>query len=117
MQISEFKTYLQNLTLIRNICAHDEKIYDIKTKSRIHPTIYHEKLNITRNNKFMYATRDLFSIIIILKVLLEKEDFREFYYELIKDIKILGKSLSTISINKVLYKMGFPKNYKKLLKL
>ena len=26
IQISEFKIYLQNLTLIRNICAHDEKL-------------------------------------------------------------------------------------------
>ena len=117
MQILEFKIYLQNLTLIRNICAHDEKLYDIKTKSRIYPTIYHEKLNITRNNKFLYATRDLFSIVIILKSLLEKEDFNKFYSEVVKEIEILEKKLITISINKVLYKMGFPKNYKKLLKL
>ena len=117
MQISEFKIYLQNLTLIRNICAHDEKLYDIKTKSRIYPTIYHKKLNIDKNNKFIFATRDLFSIVIILKALLEKEDFDKFYSELVKDIEALEKRLTTISINKVLYKMGFPKNYKDLLKL
>ena len=59
LQISEFKIYLQNLTLIRNICAHDEKLYDITLKNRIYPTKYHKKLNIIKNDKFLYATRDL----------------------------------------------------------
>lgn len=64
-----------------------------------------------------YATRDLFSIIIILKILLEKDVFNEFYNSIIKTIKILDTQLSTIKIDKILYKMGFPKNYKELLKL
>lgn len=115
MRISEFKIYLQNLTLIRNICAHDEKLYDIKTKSRIYPTIYHQKLYLNKNNKFLYSTRDLFSIVIILKHLLKKDDFANFYIEIIKEIEQLENCLDTISISKVLYKMGFPKNYKELL--
>lgn len=117
LRIVEFKIYLQNLTLIRNICAHDEKLYDIKVKSRIFSTYYHEKLNIKKNNKYQYATRDLFSIVIILKMLLEKEQFRDFYDNIIASIGQLGKELTSININKVLYKMGFPKNYKKLLNL
>ena len=117
LQISEFKIYLQNLTLIRNICVHDEKLYDITLKNRIYPTKYHKKLNIIKNDKFLYATRDLFSIIIILKILLEKVEFYNFYINIIKNIDILQTELITISINKVLYKMGFPDDYKKLLYL
>ena len=117
LQISEFKIYLQNLTLIRNICAHDEKLYDITLKNRIYPTKYHKKLNIIKNDKFLYSTRDLFSIIIILKILLEKVEFYNFYINIIKNIDILQTELITISINKVLYKMGFPNDYKKLLYL
>jgi len=79
LKISEFKIYLQNLTLIRNICAHDEKLYDIKMKSRIFPTEYHKKLNIQKNIKYQFATRDLFSVIIILKRLLNKNNFNVFY--------------------------------------
>lgn len=89
LKIPEFKIYLQNLTLIRNICAHDEKLYDIKVRSRIFPTCYHEKLNIKKNNKYQHATRDLFSIIIILKMLLEKEQFDNFYRTIIEDIQEL----------------------------
>lgn len=117
LRISEFKIYLQNLTLIRNICAHDEKLYDIKMKSRVFPTEYHKKLNIEKNNKYQYATRDLFSIVIILKILLEKQQFYDFYSKVITDIKELEKQLKSINIDKVLYKMGFPKNYEKLLEL
>lgn len=118
LRIHEFKVFLHNLTLIRNICAHDEKLYDIKLKSRISTTVYHKSLNIeSKNGNYKLATRDLFSIVIILKILLEKEDFDKFYIELINSIEILQKSLTTITIERVLYKMGFPTNYKDLLNL
>lgn len=118
LRIHEFRIILHNLTLIRNICAHDEKLYDIKMKNRISSTIYHKKLKIeNKNGNYQYATRDLFSIIIALKLLLEKEQFNTFYAEIVKSIEKLKKELSTIQIDKVMYKMGFPKNYKKLLKL
>lgn len=117
LRIHEFRIILHNLTLIRNICAHDEKLYDIKMKNRISSTIYHKKLKIeNKNGNYQYATRDLFSIIIALKLLLEKEQFNRFYAEIIKSIEKLKKELSIISIDKVMFKMGFPKNYKKLLK-
>lgn len=74
LRIHEFKVILHNLTLIRNICAHDEKLYDIRMKSRISSTIYHKKLDIkNKNGNYKFATRDLFSIVIVLKILLEKK--------------------------------------------
>lgn len=118
LRIHEFKIILHNLTLIRNICAHDEKLYDIRMKSRISSTIYHKKLNIgNKNGNYQFATRDLFSIVIIFKILLEKRDFDCFYKELIKDIQKLQKNIITVKIKDILNRMGFPENYKKLLKL
>lgn len=118
LRINEFKIILHNLTLVRNICAHDEKLYDIKMKNRISNNIYHKKLKIeSKNGNYKCATRDLFSIIIALKLLLEEEQFYKFYTEIIKSIEILRKQLITIALDKVMYKMGFPKNYKKLLKV
>ncbi len=112
------KTYLMNLGNVRNICAHDEKLYDIILTKRIGITEYHRKLKLINDKlKIVYATRDLFSIVIALKLLLEKEQFKAFYTEIIESINTLEKELKTISIDNVLYKMGFPKNYKKLLKL
>ena len=118
IQSKILKIYLMYLGNIRNICAHDEKLYDVVLTRRINITEYHKKLGLIKKNfKVANSTRDLFSIVIILKILLEEESFNEFYKKIIKEIERLEKSLTTISINKVLYKMGFPKNYKKLLNL
>ena len=87
-------------------------------KNRISSTTYHKKLKIAnKNGNYQYATRDLFSIVIALKLLLEEEQFNRFYTDIIRSIEKLKKELHTISIDEVLYKMGFPKNYKRLLKL
>lgn len=118
LKIHEFEIILHNLTLVRNICAHDEKLYDIKMKNRISSNIYHKKLEIENiNGNYKFATRDLFSVVISLKLLLESEDFECFYKKLIADIEKLKKSISTIEIKEILNKMGFPKNYKKILKM
>ena len=118
IQSETLKVYLINLGNVRNICAHDEKLYDVRLKKRINITDYHKQLKLTRkNNKTAYATRDLFSVIIILKILLEKNAFNEFYRNIIAKIEKLETQLSTIKIDKTLYKMGFPKNYRNLFKL
>ena len=46
-----------------------------------------------------------------------EEQFYKFYTEIIKSIEILKKQLITITLDKVMYRMGFPKNYKRLLKV
>lgn len=118
IQSETLKIYLINLGNVRNICAHDEKLYDIILKKRINMNDYHRKLNlIKRDTKTTYATRDLFSIVIILKVLLQRKEFNEFYSNIIESIEKLEKQVSTIKIDQVLYKMGFPKNYKQLIHL
>ena len=116
LRIHEFTVMIHNLTLVRNVCAHDEKLYDIKMKNRIASTIYHKKLKIeSKNGNYQLATRDLFSVVIILKLLLEQETFRKFYENIIQLIEKLNEQISTIKIDKILYKMGFPANYKELI--
>lgn len=43
--------------------------------------------------------------------------FNEFYSNIIEKIEELETRLFAIKIDKVLYKMGFPKNYRNLFKL
>ena len=69
------------------------------------------------DGNYKIGTRDLFSVVIIFKILLEEKDFKEFYFSLIKNIYSLKRGLKTISIDKVLFEMGFPKNYKHLMDL
>lgn len=112
------KIYLTNLGEIRNICAHDEKLYDVKLRFKISSNKYHSSLNIQKlKGNYQKGVQDLFSVVLILKQMLEKEEFNQFYQSLNKNIYELKKQINSIEFYKILDKMGFPKDYKKLLKL
>lgn len=112
------KIYLTNLGEIRNICAHDEKLYDVSLRFKISSNNYHSMLKIEKvKGNYKNGVQDLFSIVLILKIMLEKEQFNKFYKSLIKNIQELKKKINNIEFIKVLDKMRFPKNYKKLLNL
>ena len=66
-----FSNYLTILSNYRNLCAHEDMLYDYRTRKLIYDTIYHEKLRIPKeDNEYIYGKNDLFSLVIILKELL-----------------------------------------------
>lgn len=104
--------YLPILSNYRNLCAHEEIVFDHKGQKRIEDTKYHEKLGIPKmDGEYIYGKDDLFSLLIILKCMLRKDDFKEMLNELNYEISWLDGILTSISIGKVLDKMGFPANY------
>jgi len=109
--------YLPILANFRNLCAHEDILYDHKAQRDIPNTKYHQLLNIPRtNDEYIYGKNDLFAILIILKQLLRKDDFFLLMSELEYEIQILADRLKTISIDKVLDRMGFPINYGEMVK-
>lgn len=110
------KTYLHNIAIVRNICAHDEKLYDLRLNNAIIKNKIHSYFNLDlHDKKYSNGYKDLFSIIIILKVLLKEIEFKNLYTVLLNNLEDLKKDIKSIEYNKILNKMGFPKNYKKLL--
>ena len=69
------------------------------------------------NGEYVYGKNDLFAIIIVLKQLLRKDDFFLLMSELEYEVQILSDRLKTITIEKVLDRMGFPINYGEMVKL
>ena len=112
------KTYIHNLAIVRNICAHDEKLYDFKFRNAIVQNKYHinYKLNLNDLSK-SNGYKDLFSIVIILKMMLKKDEFEQFYNIIIQELSILEFNIKSISYELILNKMGFPVNYKELLEM
>ncbi len=105
-------TYLPVLSNYRNLCAHEEILFDHRAQRKIDDTKFHEILNIPKfNEEYIYGKDDLFSLIIILKQVLRKEDFSMLLSELNYEISRLEGTLKSISIGKVLERMGFPINY------
>ena len=116
----EMNSFLQVLTIYRNACAHDERLYNLKALRRsmkpnsISTMPVHKKMKLPVNssNNPVCGKNDLFAILIIFKTILPKPSFNKFFTALKKQIDILGSSIHTISIDIILYQMGFPPNWK-----
>ncbi len=118
VEVEELIIYLPILANYRNLCAHEDILYENKTQKEIPDTIYHELLDIPKEqNEYIYGKNDLFALMIIMKQLLLQEDFKNMIIELENVIQTLNYNLNTIKIEKVLQKMGFPLNWKDLTKI
>jgi abortive infection bacteriophage resistance protein len=112
VSVNELETYLPILSNYRNLCAHEEVLYNHRMQRRIDDTKYHSFLNIPKmDGEYIYGKDDLFALIIILKRMLRKDDFNMMLKEIEYEICLLDGKLDSISIGKVLDSMGFPVNY------
>ena len=110
--------FLPLLSNYRNLCAHEDIMFEHKTQKGIPNNFYHVQLNIPMvNDEYIYGKNDLFSIVLIFKYLLSEADFRLFMREVTYEISNLEGKLKAIPIEVVLDRMGFPKNYEVLLEL
>ena len=104
---------LDLLARVRNVCAHNERLFDYKyQKGTIDDTYVHNALAIEKKKgQYTKGKNDLFAVVIVLKYLLSEEDFSSFVQELEKITEQLF--LDTRVIEKLqLYKyMGFTENW------
>lgn len=118
LSINSLLVYLPILSNYRNLCAHEDILYDHRTQKIIGDTKYHDGLEIpTTDGEYIYGKDDLFALIIILKQLLRPEEFRLLINELSYEIDVLCGKLKVINIGKVLDTMGFPRNFRDILDL
>ena len=107
--------YLPILANYRNLCAHEDILYENKTQKYINDTVFHSLLKIPKeNDEYIYGKNDVFALIIILKQMLNKEDFKNMSIEMDNCIETLNYNLKTIGIDKVLNRMGFPLNWEEI---
>ncbi len=107
--------YLPILANYRNLCAHEDILYDYKTHRPIPETNYHNLLKIPKmDGEYIYGKEDLFALIIILKKLLSDSEFKLLINELTYEIDVLDGKLKSIKIEKVLDAIGFPINFKEI---
>jgi len=116
LTIENLESFLPILSNYRNLCAHEDIVFDHKTERTIPDTEYHKKLNIFKmDDEYIYGKNDVFAVIIIFKMMLEDSEFRlmlkEFEYELEK----LDGRVDSIPVEKILDTMGVPKNYMDIL--
>ena len=115
----ELIIYLNLLSNFRNICAHEDILYDHRTQRVITDTEYHFKLDIPKDDEgiYKYGKNDLFAMTIILKQMLSEAEFTDFIREMEYEINLLDARVNTVSLNSILNRIGFPDNWVDISKI
>ena len=114
--VENLESFLPILSNYRNLCAHEDIVFNHKTERVIPDTEYHKKLNIFKmDDEYIYGKDDLFALIIIFKFLLEDSEFRLMIKEFEYEFEKLDARIDSIPVEKILDMMGVPKNYMDIL--
>lgn len=118
ISVDSLMVYLPILANFRNLCAHEDIMYDHRTQRTVEDTKYHAYLNIPKTDgDYIYGKDDLFALIIILKQLLSEADFTLLINELSYELDILDGKIDTIEIDKILDRMGIPSNFREIARM
>lgn len=98
------KQILKNLTTIRNIAAHSDRLYNYTSKFylsfKLIDNTYTKPDNIT----------NLYMVIRCMEKLLTKEQYEELYNSILDEISKLKDKLNSIDVSNIIRIMGFPMN-------
>ena len=85
------QVYLPILANYRNLCAHEDILFDHFTQRIVPDNIYHRLMNIDKTNgEYVCGKNDIFALIIILKRLLTDTDFKMMMNEINYEIDVLN---------------------------
>lgn len=100
------KQILKNLTTIRNVAAHSDRLYNYTSKFYLSFQLI-DKEYIKLDN-----ITNLYMVIRCMEKLLTKKQYEDLYNSIYEEISKLEKELKSIEINKIVKIMGFPMNKK-----
>lgn len=108
----ELEQYLRSLTLYRNVCAHNERLYCFRSRYDIPDTALHKRLDIPKNgNQYEQGKRDYFALVIALRYLLPDNSFKGYKKALIKLIRAHQNESSRLSKKELYSTLGLPDNW------
>ena len=112
LDVETLGIYIGILSNYRNLCAHEDIVYEHRTQKTIPDTKYHRLLDIPMmNDEYIYGKNDMFSVVIMLKQVLNKNDFTDFVNEVSYELSLLDGRVNVIPQSKILDRMGFPSNW------
>ena len=118
VDVEELSTFLPIMSNYRNLCAHEDILYNHKTQRGIPNNKYHNMLNIALDEgEYIYGKNDLYSLIIMFKYMLSQEDFKLLIHELGYEIDTLDGKIDSIKIEVILDMIGFPINWQDIVEL
>lgn len=106
---AELKNMLSLLTHFRNVCAHNERLYNYKTRISLKMTKLFSAFHINKNDDC-----NLFSVVICFKYLLNDTEFTCFVNELSDAIFYLDFDNDITSKESIVKAMGFPDDWQRI---
>jgi abortive infection bacteriophage resistance protein len=108
-QLHQFITILARC---RNVCAHGERLYSFEINEAIPDMPLHHKMKIQqKRGQYCCGKNDLFAVVIALRYLIGKDEFKSFKRNLLKLINDVLKKCPHIPKENLLNEMGFPINW------
>jgi len=118
VSVDYLEDFLPILSNYRNLCAHEDIVFNHKTEKVIPDTEYHKKMNIFKmDDEYIYGKNDIFSVMIMFKYLLEDDEFRLMLKEFEYEFEKLDGRIDSIPVEKILDTMGIPKNYMDIIEM
>ena len=119
IEMEDMEIYLSLLANYRNLCAHEDIVFDHRTQKYISNTKYHNELKIKQDEfgEYVKGKNDIFALIIILKQMLTKDEFMHMMDEINLKLQDLTWQIKSVKINKVYDTLGFPENYMDLINI
>ena len=69
------------------------------------------------DDEYIYGKNDLFAVVIILKTMLTKDEFRDLMNQISYEIDILDGKVNIVPTSLILNKLGFPNNFREILNI
>lgn len=109
IKVNEMGKMLAVMTKFRNVCAHNDRLFDFHTKDAILDRGIHKRLRLEKvHGRYVYGKNDLFALLICLKLLLSEDEFKVLFHD-------LKQCFRTHPAHKgILEKMGFPENWERI---
>ena len=119
IEMEDMEVYLSLLANYRNLCAHEDIVFDHRTQKYISNTKYHNELKIKQDEfgEYVKGKNDIFALIIILKQMLTKDEFMHMMDEINLKLQDLTWQIKSVKINKLYDTLGFPENYMDLINI
>lgn len=115
MNAKDLNIYLALLANYRNLCAHEDILYDHITQRSIPDSKYHSFLDIPKvDDEYIYGKNDLFAIIIILRQMLSDSEFADVINEISYEMDILDGKIDSVDTKTILNRIGFPDNWREI---
>jgi abortive infection bacteriophage resistance protein len=109
---STLSIYLTMLANYRNLCAHEDILFDHRTQKSIPDSKYHYLLKLPQiEEEYVYGKNDLFAIVLIFKHMLSRREFNSFVDEINNELSDLINNIRVLSPDVLLNKIGFPDNW------